>query len=257
MLTLDQLMGKSSAKLKGLHPAVLSAAQELIKRSYRQGINIIITQGYRSIAEQNALYEQGRSKPGNIVTNAKGGSSYHNFGVAIDFAILQSDGKSVSWTVNADWMKVVSMAKELGFEWGGDWRSFKDYPHLQITFDLTTAQYRARKKPTADQVRQVMEKLRELEEEEAMTPEEKKEFQALQAAVQEQARLIESFSQLSNRVKLVEEQLFTDVPEWAKEAVQSAVSAGLINTPNGGSLTFYRLLAVMHRAGLLDANSPS
>ncbi|MGG4188043.1 M15 family metallopeptidase [Paenibacillus peoriae] len=108
------------------------------------------------MAEQNELYAQGRTKPGPKVTNAKGGTSYHNFGVAVDFALLLPDGRSVSWDTkldgNADrkagWIQVVDIAKDLGFEWGGDWKTFTDLPHFQMVFGLSTAQYRAGKRHT-------------------------------------------------------------------------------------------------------------
>ncbi|MNW50982.1 Peptidoglycan L-alanyl-D-glutamate endopeptidase CwlK precursor [compost metagenome] len=147
-LTLDQVKAKSASKLTGLHPVMRQATERLIERSFARGVPILITQGLRTIAEQDALYAQGRNKPGQIVTKAKGGYSNHNFGVAIDFALLQPDGKSVSWTVGKEWMVVVEIAKSLGFEWGGDWRSFKDMPHFEMCFGLTTAQYRAGRKPS-------------------------------------------------------------------------------------------------------------
>ncbi|MEK4195967.1 M15 family metallopeptidase [Paenibacillus sp. FSL L8-0323] len=154
-LTLEQVKSKSSARLKGLHPVVLAATTALIERCYARGVPIIITQGLRTIAEQDALYAQGRTKSGSVVTNAKGGTSYHNYGLAIDFALLLPDGKQVSWDLKrdgdgdkvADWTEVVREAKSLGFEWGGDFVSIKDAPHLQMTFGLTTTQLRAGAKP--------------------------------------------------------------------------------------------------------------
>ena len=58
-----------------------------------QGITVMVTSGYRSFAEQNALYAQGRTKPGNIVTNAKGGQSLHNYGLAVDVVPLGANGQ--------------------------------------------------------------------------------------------------------------------------------------------------------------------
>ncbi|MEK4474367.1 M15 family metallopeptidase [Paenibacillus sp. FSL R7-0048] len=155
-LTLDQVKAKSAARLSGLQLVVKTATVALIERCYIRGVNIVITQGLRTIAEQDALYAQGRTKPGSIVTNAKGGTSYHNYGLAIDFGLLLPDGKQVSWDLKrdgdgdkvADWMEVVQEAKALGFEWGGDFVSIKDAPHFQITFGLTTSQLRAGAKPS-------------------------------------------------------------------------------------------------------------
>ncbi len=154
-LTLEYVRSKSAARLSGLLPVVKIAAETLIDRCYARGVPIVITQGLRTIAEQDALYAQGRTKPGAIVTNASGGTSFHNFGVAIDFALLMPDGRSVSWDTKRngdldllpDWDEVVTEAKRIGFAWGGDWKSFVDMPHFEMTFGLSTAQYRAGKSP--------------------------------------------------------------------------------------------------------------
>ncbi|OKP95373.1 M15 family metallopeptidase [Paenibacillus sp. P46E] len=174
MLTLEQVKAKSTARLDGLHPVVKAAATALIERCYARGVNIIITQGLRTMEEQDALYAQGRTKPGSIVTNAKGGTSYHNFGLAVDFALLLSNGSSVSWDMardgdndqTADWQEVVQEAKALGFEWGGDFKSIKDAPHFQMTFGLSTAALRKGYQPTAAQVKEsfaVIDKFKEAE----------------------------------------------------------------------------------------------
>lgn len=174
MLTLEQVKAKSAARLTGLHPVLVAATVALIERCYARGVNIVITQGLRTIAEQDALYAQGRTKPGNIVTNAKGGHSYHNFGLAVDFALLLPNGSSVSWDTArdgdgdkvADWQEVVQEAKALGFEWGGDFRSIKDAPHFQMTFGLSTSALRQGYQPTAAQVKAafaVIDKFKEAE----------------------------------------------------------------------------------------------
>lgn len=146
MIGLKELLEKADKKLQGVHPVVATKARQLIERAYKEGINVIITQGLRTIEEQNALYAQGRTKPGKIVTNARGGYSYHNFGLAFDFAIMKDDG-SVSWNVDGKWRRVGAIGKSLGLEWGGDWKDFKDYPHFQYTFGLSLADLRAGKRP--------------------------------------------------------------------------------------------------------------
>lgn len=133
------------ANLDGLHPIVREATEKLIAVCKEKGIDIIIAQAYRSIPEQNALYAKGRTKPGPKVTNARGGTSYHNYGLAIDYC-LKVDGKAI-WTVNKDWRTVATEAKKLGFEWGGEWKSFVDYPHLQMTFGLSIKDLQAGKRP--------------------------------------------------------------------------------------------------------------
>ncbi|KJL04953.1 M15 family metallopeptidase [Priestia aryabhattai] len=122
-----------------LHPVVEEKKNKLVQQANDQGISIVITEGFRSKEEQDKLYAKGRTEEGNIVTYSKGGQSYHNYGLAIDFAIRLKDGRVV-WDMEydgnhnnqSDWMEVVDIAKGLEFEWGGDWQGFKDYPHFQM-----------------------------------------------------------------------------------------------------------------------------
>jgi peptidoglycan L-alanyl-D-glutamate endopeptidase CwlK len=91
------------------------------------GITLRFAQTYRSPAEQHALFLK-RPK----VTNADAYQSNHNYGLAFDIVILKNG--VAKWRVDANWMKVVNFFKSKGWKWGGDWRSFKDYPHLEKTF---------------------------------------------------------------------------------------------------------------------------
>lgn len=109
----------------------------------------------RTFAEQDGLFAQGRTKPGKVVTNAKGGQSYHNYGLAIDIVLLVDKDKNgsfeaASWDAKtdfdkdgkADWMEVVQVFKRFGYEWGGDWK-FLDLPHFQKTFGKSIYELRA------------------------------------------------------------------------------------------------------------------
>jgi peptidoglycan L-alanyl-D-glutamate endopeptidase CwlK len=144
--------------ITGLHPVVAESEKLLVRKAARRGIEIVITHGFRSNEEQNALFNQGRSIAGNIVTNAQGGESYHNYGLAIDFALRTPEG-DVVWDMErddngngqADWMEVVELAKELGFTWGGDWANFPDYPHLQMDFGLSINDLKRGKRPPETQ----------------------------------------------------------------------------------------------------------
>ncbi|ARP44611.1 Peptidoglycan L-alanyl-D-glutamate endopeptidase CwlK (plasmid) [Geobacillus thermodenitrificans] len=148
-MKVEELLLRAEKKLSGLHLVVADKERKLIRAAHSEGIYIIITQGLRTIEEQNRLYAQGRTKPGRIVTNARGGYSYHNFGLAFDFCVCNVvNGKLVtSWNLDQRWFRVGQLGKSLGLEWGGDWKSFKDYPHFQYTFGLSLAQLRAGKKP--------------------------------------------------------------------------------------------------------------
>jgi len=149
MLRFETVRTKSAQRLEGLHPVVKQKAERLIEETYQAGVPILITQGFRTIEHQNKLYAQGRfGNPGPIVTNAKGGRSFHNYGLAIDFALLMPNGKDISWDTvrdgdkdgHRDWFEVAGIGKKLGFEWGGDWERFVDMPHFQMTFGLTIDQ---------------------------------------------------------------------------------------------------------------------
>ena len=129
-----------------LHPKIRKEVIDTILKVQDAGVNIRIVQGLRTFAEQDALYAQGRTKPGAKVTNAKGGYSYHNFGIAMDFCLLHKDG-SISWDLKedldgdkvSDWTEVIKIFEMAGFESGIHWK-FRDAPHLQKTFGLTITQ---------------------------------------------------------------------------------------------------------------------
>ncbi len=140
--------------ITGLHPVVAAKQKELVSLTGQQGIRVVITDGFRSSEEQDALYNQGRSEAGAVVTYAKGGQSYHNYGLAIDFALKKPDG-NIIWDLDydgnqngrSDWLEVVGIAKKLGFTWGGDWTDFPDYPHLQMDFGYSIKQLKRGLRP--------------------------------------------------------------------------------------------------------------
>ncbi len=138
-------------RIEKLHPKVRQEAKEIyikINRCLRGKAQVRFTHTLRSIDEQNALYAQGRTKPGKKVTAAKGGESYHNYGLAVDICLL-IDGKTVSWDTlkdydadgMADWLECVDIFEKHGWEWGGRWSPGKiDMPHFQKTFGKKTTQ---------------------------------------------------------------------------------------------------------------------
>lgn len=127
-------------KIDQLKPKVKQLAEQLIASCKEEGITIKITNAYRSSAEQNALYAQGRTKKGKIVTNAKGGQSFHNYGVAFDFVPIIK-GKA-AWKDEELFRKVGKIGESLGLEWGGSWKGFLDLPHFQCTLGYTIAQFK-------------------------------------------------------------------------------------------------------------------
>lgn len=131
--------------LNELHPKVKELAQKLLEECKRQGLNIIVGETYRSVERQDYLYAQGRTRPGNIVTNAKGSSmsSYHQWRLAFD--IFQNvRGAEYDKVILA---KVGAIGQKLGLEWGGSWSSFADIPHFQYTFGLSIKDLKSGKKP--------------------------------------------------------------------------------------------------------------
>jgi LAS superfamily LD-carboxypeptidase LdcB len=115
-----------------LTPLVKRQADKIVEDMEKFGYKVTIFQGFRSFAEQDALYAQGRTKPGSIVTNAKAGYSLHNYGVAVDIVFVENGRPS--WAEKHPWQVLGQVGKNHGFEWGGDWQGFKDRPHFEMTF---------------------------------------------------------------------------------------------------------------------------
>lgn len=132
-------------RIKLLHPAVREEANRIyadICAAMPAGVVCRFTHTLRTNAEQDALYAIGRTKPGKIVTNAKGGQSYHNYGMAIDFVLIVNG--QVSWALDKNWAAVIAIFESYGWESGHRWK-FKDSPHVQKTFGKTIAQLAATK----------------------------------------------------------------------------------------------------------------
>jgi peptidoglycan L-alanyl-D-glutamate endopeptidase CwlK len=120
---------RSEEKIATLLLEVRPIARMLVQKAAANGIQIRVISGLRSYAEQDALYAQGRTKPGNKVTNARGGYSNHNFGIAFDVGVFEGTrymGESPKYKA------VGVLGQELGLEWGGNWTSIVDQPHFQL-----------------------------------------------------------------------------------------------------------------------------
>jgi len=129
------------------HPKLQKLADELITACERKGLRIKITECFRTVSEQNALHAQGRTKPGKIVTNAKGTtfSSMHMWGVAFD--ICRNDGRDPYDDSDGFFSKVGHIGQALGLEWGGSWKSIVDKPHFQLPdWGSTASQLKAKYK---------------------------------------------------------------------------------------------------------------
>jgi peptidoglycan L-alanyl-D-glutamate endopeptidase CwlK len=128
----------NSRNLDDLAPPAKQRALAFIAAASAKGIDLLVTSTYRDSESQDALYAQGRSTPGNIVTRAKAGQSWHNWRCALDVVPLVN-GKAI-WDDQALWKQVGEIGKSCGLEWAGDWKTFKEYPHFQYTGGLTLAQ---------------------------------------------------------------------------------------------------------------------
>jgi peptidoglycan LD-endopeptidase CwlK len=156
-----------------LHPRVATLALRLVEECAYQGVPLVVTQTLRSYQEQDELYAQGRTKAGPpcvhdghtrpigscpihplgcIVTQARGGWSYHNFGLAFDVAV--KDKGTLNWHTGVDvndnditdYEEIGTIGQILGLEWGGAWK-FSDFPHFQLTYGLTLKELRDGTRP--------------------------------------------------------------------------------------------------------------
>ena len=126
----------NSRKLEDLHPKVKTLAEQFISACDKAGIDVLIYSTYRDADSQNALYAQGRTTKGNIVTNAKGGQSLHNWRVAFDFVPIVN-GKA-QWNDKAAYAKCGVIGESLGLQWAGRWTGkMKETAHMQYTGGLS------------------------------------------------------------------------------------------------------------------------
>ena len=148
-----------SKKLEDLTPKTQDAAFRALAELKQKNIPCMVTYTFRTLAEQSALYAQGRNPldvvnckrhdaglppisegENNIVNNCDGiktseggqGRSPHQFGTALH-VVPMVNGNPI-WPANNDprWKQISQVFKAHGFEWGGDWTDFPDMPHYQL-----------------------------------------------------------------------------------------------------------------------------
>ena len=129
----------NSRDVADLLPRTAAKANRFKAECASAGIDIIFTSTYRDNESQDALYAQGRSKPGSIVTKVQGGYSYHNHRVAFD-VVPVVNGKAI-WDDLTLWTRIGSIGKSCGLEWGGYWERWKDKPHFQDTNGFLATDY--------------------------------------------------------------------------------------------------------------------
>ena len=135
----------NSRDLNELLPLVKSKVEEFIELCKQENIDLLVTSTYRDIESQNELYSQGRTKEGKIVTNARGGESFHNYRCALDIVPIVN-GKPDWDGSHPVWAKIGEIGTKCGLEWAGNWKSFKELAHFQFTNGLTLSDLKAGKK---------------------------------------------------------------------------------------------------------------
>ena len=140
----------NSRNLSDLVPPCKERAEKFLNLAKDAGIDLIVTSTYRDLESQAALFAQGRTKPGQIVTNARPGQSWHNWRCAFDVVPIRN-GKPVWSTTGPDgalWRKVGELGESVGLEWAGRWTGkLREFAHFQYTGGLTLADLQSGKVP--------------------------------------------------------------------------------------------------------------
>ena len=227
--------------IEDLHPRLQEIIKKIKIRCENEGLKIGISECLRTIKEQDELYAQGRTKPGNIVTNAKGStySSMHQWGIAFDF--YRNDGKGAYENKDKFFEKVGKIGKSFGLEWGGDWKSIKDTPHFQLPDWGSTTK-----------------KLKELYK----TPENFfKSWEEL--SVSQYEELKERIKELDKKISDKSEIMIYDyvddnMPNWARPTIKKLRDASILKGDEDGRLNLnddmLRILVMLDRTGVFDIN---
>lgn len=153
--TIENLGSLNKKALAKFEPFLVAAEAAMSAK----GVNIEVISGLRSWAAQAALFAQGRTKPGPIVTKARPGSSWHNYGLAIDLGLFKNgvylDEKKPA---EADklYAEIGKLAAAHGVEWAGNWKTFTESPHFQVTFGQSLAQVRAKMESNGQDIQKLV-----------------------------------------------------------------------------------------------------
>jgi len=126
---------RDSTRLRGVHPALVEAVKGLLDEMESIGHPMMVAQGLRTTLQQQALYAQGRTAKGPIVTNADGVTTKSNhqakndgYGHAVDLAFVDAE----PFADRHPWAEMGARAEALGLKWGGRWKTFTDRPHVEL-----------------------------------------------------------------------------------------------------------------------------
>jgi peptidoglycan L-alanyl-D-glutamate endopeptidase CwlK len=121
----------SLARLQEVNPALSAKIYTLAEMLEPEGISFRVTQGFRTWAEQNALYAQGRTVPGSVVTEAQAAQSWHCYGCAVDVVLMDP---APDWNISdSRWQRIIAVGESLGLFSGSEFHDIKDNPHFQLT----------------------------------------------------------------------------------------------------------------------------
>lgn len=153
--TIENLGSLNKKALAKLEPFIVQVEARLALK----GVTVEVISGLRSWSAQAALYASGRTKAGPIVTKAKPGSSWHNYGLAIDLGLFKGgvylDEKKPA---EADklYAEIGRLAEVNGIEWAGKWKTFAETPHFQVAFGLSLAQARERMEANGKDIQKIV-----------------------------------------------------------------------------------------------------
>ena len=137
----------NSRSLDDLIPPAKERVERFLSLCKDNDIDLLVTSTYRDNESQQALYEQGRTTAGKVVTNAKAGDSWHNWRCAVD-VVPMVNGKPNWDGLHPVWDQIGKLGEQAGLEWAGRWRSFKELAHFQYTGGLTLTDLKSGKEIT-------------------------------------------------------------------------------------------------------------
>ena len=227
MLTMSNIY-TACKDISELTPAAQTACRLFLDKCKAAGLNVRITETYRSQERQNYLYEQGRSRKGNIVTWTK--NSRHTSRRAWDIC---KDVKGQEYSDSGFFKACGDIAKSLGITWGGTWKQ-ADTPHFEINKDWQPPK-----------------------EENEMTEQERKKFNAMVDSIEKLTQIIDKLADRITRLEnpMIYNYIDENMPEWARPTIQKFVDKGLLRgDENGLHLTDGNLkqLVINDRAELYD-----
>ena len=133
---MDFLTETSKKRFDTLNNDTKPIFEEFLNLCHANKFNVQVTSGSRTVDEQDNLYALGRTKAGRIITNAKGGQSAHNYGIAMDVVVINRLGEC-DWRFETYEM-IAKLAQENGLMekglfWAGEWKTFKEAVHFDLS----------------------------------------------------------------------------------------------------------------------------